>query len=115
MRQTGSIKPLSDEAFELIAAQFKVLSEPARLRLLSALQEREHNVTELIARTGIPQANASRHLRSLTEAGIVARRREGAKAYYRISDKTIFELCHCVCGSLQRRLEEKSKAPRLFA
>lgn len=108
-------RQLSDEALEMIASQFKILSEAGRLKLLAALQAGEKNVTELIEHTGMPQANVSRHLRSLADAGIVTRRKEGAKAYYQITDKAIFELCHCVCGSLQKRLAEKGNAARLFA
>jgi DNA-binding transcriptional ArsR family regulator len=106
---------LSDEALSLIAAQFKLLSEPTRLKLLVALQGGEKNVSELVAETGMNQANISRHLQGLVDAGVAARRKEGVKAYFSIADKGIFELCHCVCGSLQKRLERKSKEAALFS
>lgn len=101
---------LTDEALEMVAARFRVLSEASRLRLLSALQEGERNVTELTGVTGLAQANVSRHLAVLADAGLVSRRKEGLNVIYAIADPTIFELCEHVCGSLQRRLERAARA-----
>lgn len=101
---------LSPKALELIAARFKVLSEPMRLKLLIALEAGEKNVTALMAATGATQANVSRHLQTLTDAGLLRRRKEGLSVFYSITDPTIFELCEHVCGSLQKRLAEQAKA-----
>jgi ArsR family transcriptional regulator len=101
---------LSDPALELIAARFKVLSEPMRLKLIIALESGEKNVGQLVEATGGTQANISRHLQSLTEAGILGRRKEGLMVYYFIADPTIFDLCENVCGSLQKRLDAHSRA-----
>jgi ArsR family transcriptional regulator len=97
-------KHLSEEALELVAERFKVLSEPLRLRLLNALIDGEKSVSELVEETGSLQANVSKHLGLLLDAGVVARRKEGLRSYYRIADKTVFELCDMVCGSLHDRL-----------
>jgi ArsR family transcriptional regulator len=101
---------LTDEALEMVAARFRVLSEASRLRLLGALHGGERNVSELTAATGLTQANVSRHLGVLAEAGLVSRRKEGLNVIYAIADPTIFELCEHVCGSLQRRLERATRA-----
>jgi len=37
--------------------------------------------------------------------GIVARRKQGNFAYYRIVDEGVFSLCEAVCGSLQQQVE----------
>lgn len=102
--------PLSEEAIELVAARFRVLGEPSRLRLLQSLRKSELNVSELVEATGLTQANASRHLQALAEAGIVGRRREGATVIYFIADPGIFDLCEIVCGSLQRRIQDHARA-----
>lgn len=91
---------LNDEALELIAGRFRMLSEPMRLRILNALGENEMSVTELVAATGANQANISKHLSTLLHAGIVSRRKEGLAANYRVSDASIFDLCDLVCARL---------------
>ena len=115
MLKTVTPRDLSDAALDLIANRFKVLSAPIRLKLLIALEEREQNVTELVAATKNTQANVSRHLQTLADAGIVSRRQQGQSALYRISDPGVFALCQHVCGSLQKRFEDQAKAAQLFS
>lgn len=102
--------PMTDEALELIANRFRVLGEPSRLKLIRALEAGEKSVTDLMNATGLTQANASRHLQTLTHAGILGRRKEGLNVIYYIADPGIFELCHHVCGSLQQHVARHAKA-----
>ncbi len=88
----------------MVAERFKVLSEPMRLKLLYALMDGEKTVSELVQETGGLQANVSKHLGVLLDAGVVGRRKQGLNAYYRIADKTVYELCDLVCGSIHDRL-----------
>jgi ArsR family transcriptional regulator len=108
MAKSSTPKILSNAALELIAARFKVLSEALRLRLIIELETGEKNVTELVRATGATQANVSRHLQTLTEAGIVSRRKQGQKAFYRIADASVLEMCDHVCGSLKKRFEAQA-------
>ena len=98
---------LNDEALELIAGRFRMLSEPMRLRILNAMSRSELLVTQLVAMTGANQANISKHLSILLHAGIVSRRKEGLIANYRVSDPTIFELCDLVCDRLKDHHETR--------
>jgi len=100
---------LSDAAIELIAARFRALSEPTRLKLLIALERGEKNVTELVKATGATQTNVSRQLSVLTTAGLLARRKSGLSVLYRIADPGIFEMCSHVCKSLQKRINQDSE------
>jgi ArsR family transcriptional regulator len=100
---------LSDAAIELIAARFRALSEPTRLKLLIALEEGEKNVTELVKATGATQTNVSRQLSVLTTAGLLARRKNGLSVIYSIADPGIFEMCSHVCKSLQKRITAESE------
>ena len=103
-------KELSDEALNLIASRFRLLAEPTRLKILHTLGTNEMNVSEIVEKTGANQANVSKHLSALLEAGIVSRRKEGLTANYRVSDETIFELCDVVCSRLKTQLETRQNA-----
>lgn len=92
-----------------VADYFKVLSEVSRLQVLCCLKTGAKNVTEIIAATGLGQANVSKHLKMLVQAGMVTRHREGINVYYQISDPIIFELCKLVCDRLAIQLQEQTE------
>jgi DNA-binding transcriptional ArsR family regulator len=97
--------PLPDDLVELIAERFRALSEPTRIKLLDRLREGEATVLELTELIGTTEQNVSKHLGVLHRSGIVARRKQGNFAYYRIVDGGVFALCESVCGSLQQQVE----------
>lgn len=101
-------KILSPAALEQVAARFRVLAEPTRLSLLNELRNGERTVSELIESTGAGQANVSKHLGILAQAGMVGRRKKGLNAYYYIADESLFELCDLVCSRLQEQFAEKA-------
>ncbi|HZP60661.1 MAG TPA: metalloregulator ArsR/SmtB family transcription factor [Opitutaceae bacterium] len=101
-------RPLSAAALALVARRFAVLAEPMRLRLIHALFDGEKNVNALVRLTGGTQANVSRHLQTLLQAGVLARRKEGLQVFYAIADPSIFQLCELVCGSLEKQLVQEA-------
>ncbi len=109
LRTKKSLPPVSEEALSLIASWFRTLAEPSRLKILRALEEGEKNITELVTATGLTQANVSRHVQSLVDAGMVGRRREGLTAICFIADPSITELCDNVCNNLLKRLSQQVK------
>lgn len=100
---------LSNEAIQLVAARFRVLGEPLRIRLVQALHERERTVGDLVGIVGSTQPNISKHLRVLQEAGVVGRRQEGNSVYCFIADPSVFELCNVVCDSLETKFNESAR------
>ena len=102
--------PLTNQAIELVARRFAVLSEPMRLRLVHALFAGEKSVNELVEAVGGTQANVSRHLQTLTPAHVLARRKEGLQVFYSIADPSIYKLCELVCGSLEKQLTKQAGA-----
>ena len=98
-------QPLTDAAAELIAHRFRLLAEPMRVKLLDRLRDGEANVNELAEALGTTAQNVSKHLGVLAREGVVARRKDGNFARYRVVDEGIWELCHLVCGGIERRLE----------
>jgi ArsR family transcriptional regulator len=86
----GCCSPIGDgvlgsaEADELAAA-FKVLADPVRLRLLSMIANTEEACAcELTEPLGRSQPTISHHMALLTEAGLVTREKRGKWAYYRV-------------------------------
>ena len=102
--------PLSDDALGLVARRFAVLSEPIRLKLVHSLFDGEKSVGALVQLTGGTQTNVSRHLQTLTQANVLARRKEGLQVFYSIADPSIFKLCELVCGSLEKQFTKQAGA-----
>jgi DNA-binding transcriptional ArsR family regulator len=102
---TPAFEQIPASALELIAARFRAMGEPLRLRLLQALEAGEASVTALARMVGTTQPNISKHLRVLQQAGLIARRQEGSTAYYSVCDPSVRELCETVCAGVRRRLE----------
>ena len=96
-----------------LSDRFKALGEPARLQLLAVLRSGEQSVSDLVAITGLGQANVSKHLQQLCSAGFVRRRKEGTFAYYALSDENVFELCDLMCDRLEAEQRERRAALRL--
>ena len=97
-------EPLPEDLAELIARRFHALSDPLRVRLLDLLRDGELSVNALAEQLGASQQNVSKHLAVLSDAAMVARRKEGTHVYYRIADDGVFALCEQICGSLQSQL-----------
>jgi len=98
--------PIPSELADMIAARLRVIGDPTRIRILDLLREEELSVAEITERLGTSQQNASKHLATLLQAGIVARRKQGSSAIYSIADRGVYELCEQVCGGLQAQLAE---------
>lgn len=86
--------------FESVARYFSVLGEVTRLRILHTLCDAERCVNEIIRETGLAQANVSRHLGLMYQAGLLSRRREGTQVFYRVSDPVYVELCRTVLSQV---------------
>ena len=100
---------LSTELLVLIAGRFKVLAEPARLEILNSLKGGELTVTELVERTGLGQANVSKHLQLLLAHGFVQRRRDGLFVHYALADKDVLKLCDIMCGRLESETHSRRR------
>ena len=61
---------------------YKALADETRLRLVRLLVRGALNVNEIIGILGMGQSRISRHLKILSEAELVTKRREGTWIYY---------------------------------
>ncbi len=66
------------------AAQFRVLGDATRLRILMVLRIREACVCELAALLPVSQPAVSQHLRRLKQAGLVVESRQKVWVFYRL-------------------------------
>ncbi|MFH7244479.1 MAG: ArsR/SmtB family transcription factor [Spirulina sp.] len=100
---------LPPETLHLVADFFKVLSEASRLQIMCALKAGPKNVSEIIEVTGLGQANVSKHLKILAQAGVVTRQQQGVCVYYQIANAFVFDLCELVCDSLSVQVQRQSE------
>ena len=94
--QVKSHLPLAPEHLDRIAARFKVLGEPMRLRILQTVCKESRSVNEIVAATGSTQANVSKHLALMTAAGILLRKKDGQRVFYGVKDQLAVKLCELV-------------------
>jgi len=109
-KKSAATKELSPLALDLLAARFRALSEPVRLRLLNLLMQGERTVGQLVEASGSGQANVSKHLSVLREAGMVGTRKQGLMTVCYIADPIVNELCEMMCSRLREEMEGKAAA-----
>jgi len=83
---------------------FKALADPCRLRLAAVLLRGEFTVQELTRIMGMGQSRISRHLKILTEAGVLSVKRQGTWSYYRASEKNAF--FGAIRPAIEREIEQ---------
>jgi ArsR family transcriptional regulator len=69
-----------------ISIYLKALADPTRIRLSNILFFHELSVNEIVSIMDMGQSRISRHLKILTDAGILKCRRDGVWAFYSTSD-----------------------------
>jgi ArsR family transcriptional regulator, arsenate/arsenite/antimonite-responsive transcriptional repressor len=75
---------LSDDEVDATARLFRVLGDPARIRILNALATNGEAVCvcHLVEPLGLTQPTVSHHLKTLTDAGLLDRVQRGKWAYF---------------------------------
>lgn len=89
---------------EQLAALFKAMGDPNRLRILWALDSEEMCVCDLALLIGVSESAVSHQLRQLRQLQLVTNRREGQVLYYRLNDTHVNSLIHL---ALEHLREEK--------
>lgn len=86
---------------DTILAALEAAGEATRLRLLHLFAEAELTVSELVSILGQSQPRVSRHLKLLLDAGLIERHREGAWAFFRLSERGVSaRLAHDILARL---------------
>ncbi|MFC4336487.1 ArsR/SmtB family transcription factor [Salininema proteolyticum] len=71
---------------------FQALADPLRRSILQALTRREHTVGQLAVLLRVSQPRASKHLKTLREAGLVIARADGQRRWYRLCAEPFADL-----------------------
>jgi rhodanese-related sulfurtransferase/DNA-binding transcriptional ArsR family regulator len=91
----------------------KALASPRRLHLIHLLAQAERTVEELAMLSTMSVANTSRHLQALLAARLVAVRRAGLYAHYRLADTKVFALWQAVRDLGESRLARMRELVRV--
>lgn len=81
-----------EEKARRTAELFKMLGDPARIKILHALSKREHCVCDLATIVAMGQSAVSHQLRLLRGARLVKYRKEGKMVWYSLDDEHVFSL-----------------------
>ena len=102
-----------DALIPRVAQRFKVLGDPTRLMILRLLTTHgELNVGQIVEALGMSQANVSKHLRQLLDAGLLSRQAEGTSAYYRVVDPSVERICAMVCERIETQIQDEARTLR---
>src|SRR5690349_16369905 len=78
--------------YERFADVIKAFGSPVRLMILDLLGQAEHSVDALAAAAGASVGNTSAQLQILADAGLVVRRRDGNRIFYRLPHPEVGQL-----------------------
>lgn len=103
---------LSEGDAEIMAAMFKALADPVRLRLLSRVASHPNGEACVcdIADVGVSQPTVSHHLKKLREAGLLTSERRGTWVYYRPAPGILASLGEFLADTEKAGKEEISLA-----
>jgi len=102
--------PFDRQALEKIAGFFKLFAEPTRLAILQQLRTGPASVNQLVEALPTSQANVSKQLKTLYDAGLLNREQRGNQVIYSIGEELVFELCELVCEKLNREAQAAGAA-----
>ena len=88
------------QKFEQAADIFKGFANPARIRIIDALKDREMRVMDLASELGYTQPIISQQLKILRSAGIVQRVRVGNNFFFSLTNQHYADIMKCIRGCL---------------
>lgn len=106
---------LKQEITQLEADFCFALSDPTRIFILYALNDRPLNVTELTTELGIPQPTTSRHLKVLRERGLVYTERQGTTITYHLQDNRVIQAMDLLRAAMRNRLTQQANLVNEFS
>jgi len=87
---------MDKQVAEHVAEVMKAVAHPVRIQIVELLEKNEMCVSDIVKGAGGKQAITSQHLNMMRDKGVLSSRRDGAKVYYRIENKNVIKLLHCI-------------------
>ncbi len=87
---------MNEQVAERVADVLKAVAHPIRLQIVALLEEQEMCVGQIMEALDGKQAVTSQQLALMRNRGVLARRREGNKIFYRIANPNVIRLLHCM-------------------
>ena len=101
----GTAKPA---LFDALASVAQALGNGRRAEIVDVLAQGERSVDEIAGEISQSTANTSQHLQVLARAGMVRKRREGTRVYYRLASERVGDLWAAVRNVAVRHVAEVS-------
>jgi rhodanese-related sulfurtransferase len=105
-------REFKDAVFGQFAGIAAAFASPRRIELIDVLAQGERNVETLARETGLSVANTSRHLQVLKSVNLVALRKDGLQAVYRLADPSVLEGYRALQKLSEARLAEVDRLVR---
>ena len=89
-----------------VAEVLKAVAHPVRLQIVELLEAKEMCVGDIVKALDGKQVITSQQLNMMKDKGVLNCRRNGTKVYYRIENKNVVRLLHCIydhCDSKQKK------------
>ena len=103
---------LDESMLRDVSRLFRALGDPSRLRMLRVLLEAGQPMAQkaLAEAAGLTQANASKHLIQLADAGLVHREPQGNLVRFSAVTPLVPDVCALVCGQIAGRIKTQYEA-----
>jgi rhodanese-related sulfurtransferase len=110
----ASHRAFKTQLYDQFARIARAVANAHRLELIDLLAQGERRVDDLAREAGLEIANASQHLQSLRQGGLVESRRDGTAIYYRLADERVVRLWQAIREVGEARLAELDMLTRTY-
>jgi ArsR family transcriptional regulator len=94
---------MNEETAQHVAEVLKAIAHPLRLRIIELLENGEKCVSSIVEKLDAKQSITSQQLNMMKDKGVLACRRDGIKVYYRIANKNVIKVLHCVYNHCENK------------
>ena len=98
---------------QALSRYFRVLGDPTRLRIITALLDGERSVSDLVDILQAPQSRVSNHLACLKWCRFVTAERRGRSVVYRVADDGIARVLHLAASLAEPNCDHLNSCSRI--